>query len=234
MRSAPPNGQDPTSPDDRTTQARIRDAAIAQFAEHGVKGASVRAIAKEAGVSPALVIHHFGSKDALRVACDEHVAETIRARKREAMVQGPNIDPLAALRAAREGVPLLRYLARTLVDGTPQVAELLDRLVDDAAAYTEEGVEAGMLKPSRYPRERAALLTLWSVGAVVLHEHVERQLGVDLLSNWYETPEAKNYVGPALEIFADGLMTDAAAARVRTAFAGANSPANAEHDKEST
>lgn len=214
MRSGNPN---PDS-DDRTARARIRDAAIAQFAEHGVARASIRAIAKEAGVSPALVIHHFGSKDALRTACDEYVADTIRDRKRAAMAQGPNMDPLASLRAAREGVPLLRYLARTLVDNTPQVAGLIDRLVDDAAGYMEEGVEAGLLEPSRYPRERAALLTLWSVGAVVLHEHVERLLGVDLLGDWYETSEAKNYIGPALEVFADGVMTDAAAARVRTAF----------------
>lgn len=228
MRSGTPP---PTDSDDRTTQARIRDAAIAQFAEHGVKGASIRAIAKEAGVSPALVIHHFGSKDALRTACDEHVADTIRTRKRAAMAQGPNIDPLASLRAAREGVPLLRYLARTLIDGTPQVAELLDRLVDDAAEYMEEGVEAGLLKPSRFPRERAALLTLWSVGAVVLHEHAHRLLGVDLLEDWYETPEAQNYVGPALEILAGGVMTEAAAARVRTAFSAGTAPADAAEEE---
>lgn len=231
MRSAHPDSS--PDPDDRTAQARIRDAAIAQFAEHGVKGASIRAIAKEAGVSPALVIHHFGSKDALRTACDEHVADTIRNRKRAAMAQGPNIDPLASLRAAREGVPLLRYLARTLVDNTPQVAGLLDRLVDDATEYMEEGVETGLLKPSRFPRERAALLTLWSVGAVVLHEHVERLLDIDLLGDWYETPEATNYVGPALEIFAGGLMTDAAATRVRTAFTADSTPAEADKENPS-
>lgn len=229
MRSARPS----PDPDDRTTQARIRDAAIAQFAEHGVKGASIRAIAKEAGVSPALVIHHFGSKDALRAACDEHVAEMIRSRKGAAMAQGPNIDPLASLRAASEGVPLLRYLARTLVDNTPQVAGLLDRLVDDAAEYMEEGVEAGLLKPSRFPRERAALLTLWSVGNVVLHEHVERLLDIDLLGDWYETPEAKNYVGPALDILAGGLMTDAAAARIRAAFVADSTPAEAQEEDPS-
>ena len=233
MRSETPPSGGPASTDDRTAQARIRDAAIAQFAEHGVNGASIRGIARAAGVSPALVIHHFGSKDALRIACDEHVADTIRSRKREAMKQGPNIDPLASLRAAQEGVPLLRYLARTLVDGTPQVAELVDRLVDDAQQYMQEGVEAGLLKPSRFPRQRAALLTIWSVGAVVLHEHVERLLDVDLLGAWHESPEAANYVGPALEMFTDGLMTEAATVRVREAFHGSSAPDEAEKERSS-
>ncbi|MEX0658697.1 MAG: TetR/AcrR family transcriptional regulator [Egibacteraceae bacterium] len=79
--------------DDRTARARIRDAAITRFAEDGVAGTSVRAIAGQAGVSAALVIHHFGSKEALRAACDEHVAATIRERKQTAMAAGPGLDP---------------------------------------------------------------------------------------------------------------------------------------------
>jgi len=232
MRSNTTDSSDTTATDDRSTQARIRDAAIGQFAEHGVKGANIRAIAKDAGVSPGLVIHHFGSKDALRTACDEHVATLIRTHKREAMAQGAGLDPLAALRAQRQGVPLLRYLARTLIDGTPQVADLLDRLVEDAEGYMQDGVDAGVLKPSHFPRERAALLTLWSVGAVVLHEHVERLLGIDLLDAWFESPDVKNYVGPALEMFGQGLMTEAAAARMQSAFAGSSAPAEAENEKE--
>ena len=68
------------SADDLTATARIRDAAIEQFGEHGF-GVGLRAIAKAAGVSPGLVIHHFGSKDGLRKACDDYVAEKIRTTK---------------------------------------------------------------------------------------------------------------------------------------------------------
>ena len=52
------------SADDRTAIARIRDAAIEQFGQHGF-GVGLRTIADAAGVSAALVIHHFGSKEAL-------------------------------------------------------------------------------------------------------------------------------------------------------------------------
>ncbi len=62
------------SADDLTAAARIRDAAIEQFGDQGF-GVGLRSIAEAAGVSAALVIHHFGSKDGLRQACDDFVAE---------------------------------------------------------------------------------------------------------------------------------------------------------------
>jgi len=53
------------SVDDLTAAARIRDAAIERFGEQGFS-VGLRPIAEAAGVSAALVIHHFGSKDGLR------------------------------------------------------------------------------------------------------------------------------------------------------------------------
>ncbi len=48
--------------DDATTRSRIRDAAVALFGRAGYAATSIRTIADEAGVSAALVIHHFGTK----------------------------------------------------------------------------------------------------------------------------------------------------------------------------
>lgn len=208
-------GSTTTSPatgpaDDRSTAARIRDAAIELFGEAGVAATSVRAIAAAAGVSPALVIHHFGSKDQLRVACDEHVAATIRENKTAAMAQGASLDPTAALRDASDGGTLFRYLARTLVDGSPHVAELVDELVSDAVEYMELGVEQGMLQPTDDPHGRAAVLTVWSLGALVLHEHLQRLTGADLASP--DPPALLGYIRPAMELLAGGIMTEAMAA----------------------
>jgi len=52
-------------PGDSGTRATILTAARAAFAARGFDHATIRAIAAEAGVDPALVIHYFGSKDAL-------------------------------------------------------------------------------------------------------------------------------------------------------------------------
>lgn len=59
-RGRPPAGTD--------TRPAILDAARTQFAEQGYDGVSVRSIAKAADVDPALVHHHFGTKEQLFVA----------------------------------------------------------------------------------------------------------------------------------------------------------------------
>lgn len=205
--------------DDRTAKARIRDVAISRFATDGVAATSVRAIAADAGVSPGLVIHHFGSKDALRVECDTHVAAVIREQKHEVMAAGPSLDPLAALRDQHDGPPLLQYLARTLADGSPHVSAVIDEMVADAAEYMAEGVKTGVLRPSAYPYERAAVVTVWSLGALVLHEHLERLLGVDLTRTPFDASSLAPYIGPAMEMFSEGLITAEATARMRAAFA---------------
>ena len=50
------------------TRARIAEAATAAFAALGFDGATIRGIARQAGVDPALVHHYFGSKEQLFVA----------------------------------------------------------------------------------------------------------------------------------------------------------------------
>jgi len=76
------------------TAARILQAAQIEFGAHG-EGATIRGIAKRAGVDPSLVLQHYGSKQALfslavRPAADlpsedvpAHLAEVLSLRLRE-------------------------------------------------------------------------------------------------------------------------------------------------------
>ncbi len=204
--------------DDRTTAARIRDAAITEFAANGVAATSVRTIAATAGVSPGLVIHHFGSKEQLRQACDEYVIATIRDIKGGAMAAGAGFDVISAFRRAA-GPPLAKYLARTLVDPSPHVAELVDEIVHDAVGYLETGIESGMIRPSQHAQGRAAILTIWNLGALVLHEHVERLLGVDITADFSADPKAaSSYMAPILEIYGEGVFTDTTVKVMSEAF----------------
>ena len=218
MRSIPENQTPRETVDDRTTKARIRDAAIASIAEHGINGTTARKVAGAAGVSPGLVIHHFGSMEGLRSACDQYVANTIREFKERTMTGGPTLDILAALRDAPNG-PLMGYLAQVLADDSPAVAKLVDDLVDDAEGYIQQGVESGMLKPSDDPRGRAVVLTVWSLGALALHQHLRRLLGTDLTDPEILTdPAAAAYITPVYEIYGEGILEETFAARARAAF----------------
>src|SRR5712671_6454217 len=60
---------------DLTAVARIRDAALQEFATRGVAATSIRDIARAAGVSPGLVQHHFRSKAGLRRAVEQVVVQ---------------------------------------------------------------------------------------------------------------------------------------------------------------
>lgn len=59
--------------DPSTSKDRLLDAALTEFVEHGFDGTSTAAIAERAGVTKAMVFHHFASKDALFLAVSERV-----------------------------------------------------------------------------------------------------------------------------------------------------------------
>src|SRR5690625_782657 len=130
---------------DRTARARISDAAVNLFGRDGF-GASVRAIATEAGVSPGLVLHHFGSKDALRAVCDEYVLEEVRRNKTEAVTDTQPGGLLNAMAQVDEYVPLLAYTVRSLQSGGPLARDFVEHMIADAQQYMREGEAAGMVK----------------------------------------------------------------------------------------
>ncbi|NIJ18842.1 AcrR family transcriptional regulator [Sphingomonas naasensis] len=74
------------------------EATASVLARDGAGGASVRAIALEAGVSPGLVTHHFGGVDALIAATYAQIGEQVSAAL-DAAVAGAGNDPRARLMA---------------------------------------------------------------------------------------------------------------------------------------
>ena len=153
---------------DLTAAARIRDAAIEQFGEHGF-GVGLRAIAEAAGVSAALVIHHFGSKEGLRKACDDYIAEEIRTSKSEAIKSKDPATWFAQMAEIESYAPLMAYLVRSMQSGGELATMLWHRMIDNAEEYLDEGVRAGTIKPSRDPHARARYLAHhrgWRISAL--------------------------------------------------------------------
>jgi AcrR family transcriptional regulator len=190
--------------DDLTAAARIRDAAIAQFGEHGF-GVGLRAIAEAAGVSAGLVIHHFGSKDGLRRACDDYVAEAIRSLKSEAMQSHEPATWLAQLSEIESYAPLTAYLVRSLQSGADLAKTLWRTMIANAEEYLDEGVRAGTLKPSRDPKARARYLAITGGGGLLLYLQMhEDPTNLAAVLRDYST----DMVLPALELYTEGLMAD--------------------------
>jgi AcrR family transcriptional regulator len=177
---------------DLTARARIRDAAMRCFAEQGAKATTLRVVAEQAGVTPGLVSHHFGTKQGLRQACDAYVLEYLREGITEAIDERGLADP-DFLGTVYQSAPLvLRYLARALVDGSTAAASLFDNVV----ALTEEYLashppQQGASRAD--PRAQAAVLIAMRLGMWVLHDHLARALGADAL-----TPELLSRVSAAL------------------------------------
>jgi AcrR family transcriptional regulator len=219
--------------DERSTAAKIRDAAIECYATEGIAGTTSRKVAALADVSPGSVINHFGSMDGLRQACDRHLITVTRDRKQQAMAAGPNLDILSALREG--GQPhLMAYLAEVLTDNSPAVAELIDGMIADAEVYLSQGVETGMLQPSADPHGRAVILVLWNLGLLVMHHHLDRLLGADLTDpDFGSSPNIANYLTPILEIYGDGVFTPEFVANAREAMAAmADDPATTDSLRE--
>ena len=193
-------------PEDATAAARIRDAAIARFGAHGYEGTTVRDIARDAGVSPALVMHHFGSKDGLREACDEWlVAELIGE-------QAKTTSPAIA-ETMREWLddpgrfrPFVDYFATMIAAGGERGNRLFDLLVRETRAMLEHGVEAGTMRPSHDPEMRAIMVTLNGLAPLLLREQLARVLGVPLASS----AAVRRMTLPSLELYTHGLYTDTA------------------------
>src|SRR4030088_266205 len=129
--------------DDRTAVSRIRDAAIEQWGQQGFN-VGLRSIAESAGVSAALVIHHFGSKEGLRKACDDYIAEEIRSAKSESLRSADPATWFAQMAEIESYAPMMAYLVRSMQSGSELAKMLLQRMIDNAEEYLEDGVSSGL------------------------------------------------------------------------------------------
>jgi TetR/AcrR family transcriptional regulator len=89
------------------TRAAILTAAIAEFAERGFEGASIRAIADRLGLQHPLITYHYRSKGILWRAAAEHAFAQIRAGWDVSAPESSDLPPLARLR--EEYATLFRY-----------------------------------------------------------------------------------------------------------------------------
>jgi len=190
-----------------TARARIRDAAIARFAEEGF-GVGLRAIAADAGTSLGLLAHHFESKAGLRAACDAHALAVMRDLKAATVTAAqPGSTLLAQLAAIDEYGPLVGYVLRTLREGGGTARDFVEHVAEDAETYVAAGVAAGTIVPSRDEAARIRFLVRQSLGALVLAYTLDPVRPDETMADWFRR-YAEGIVGPALETMTEGLLAD--------------------------
>jgi AcrR family transcriptional regulator len=198
--------------EDLTARARIRDAALSYFTEYGFDRATIREIARTAGVSPGLVRHHFGSKDELRKACDAYALE---AYVELAMTDEGLNDPKTVAEARNPLHPFRRYLARALIDESAAAAQIFDEMV----ALTEQSLRQTDKQRPDPPvadlRARAALMLAMALGIPAFRAHISRNIGTDIFS-----PEGDRRITLALlDIYSHPAISPDSASTLRQGLA---------------
>lgn len=193
--------------DDLTTKARLRETALALFAENGIAATSLRSITAAAGVSPGLVIHHFGSKDGLRRAVDAVVVKRIIAALSEVPIGSSGaslIDQRAEVlvRALRSQPALLQYIAQALSESGAAAGELFALLYATASA-DQALADAGVIRADSDPLWRALQQLVLIVGPLLLRPLVEQQLGGSL----FEPGNFERWMRANADLLKHGLYT---------------------------
>ncbi len=165
---------------------RLLELGAELFASHSYPELSMARIAKEAGISKALLYHYFPSKQDFFVATLQQGAEEIARRTRP----DPGLPPLEALAASLDAFlgwieenerAYLKFMES--MGSVPEVKAMIDVIRDATSARILDGLGAGDPPP---PKMRAAARAwLWYMDGAILdwleHRDMSRAELRDLL-----------------------------------------------------
>ncbi|SDX19735.1 transcriptional regulator, TetR family [Arthrobacter sp. cf158] len=196
--------------EDLTTRARIRDAAIGLFGRDGFTRATVRAVASAAGVSPGLVIHHFGSKAGLREACDRHVLAQTATQGREKTDPGSTRQLIQDyLNHPDQYANEISYIRQSLGDESAAGDAFFDAVVRQTQDIIQDGIDAGTIRKVDDVRSTAVVIASNSLSILMLGRHLSRTLGAVTPEPHGIGPELLRHLTlPALDIYTHGFYTD--------------------------
>ena len=172
--------------DDLTAYARIRNAALELFSTKGPGRSSIREIAREAGVSPGLVQHHFGTKENLLRAVNEFaIADALKVLAdlpedpdERSEVFGARMHAVA--RARPYGI---RYMARLVAEHDPTGLQMFDALVKQGVKSLEGMRERGQL-PDGLDLEWASIHVVnFNLAAFLFEPAITNTLGEPLITD---------------------------------------------------
>ena len=177
--TARPKASEPSdAPAKPPARERLIDAAVEEFAAHGLDGASIGAIADKAQINKQLVFHYFGSKNGLFETALERVFMRSRERDEGWLEDLELLPPDRALRSfikhmcttTWNSIFFQRIVMEDALRGAaalrnrPAVAERYDRLIEALRMILRRGAQAGLFRQDVDPRELyVSLMGLYGV-----------------------------------------------------------------------
>jgi AcrR family transcriptional regulator len=200
------------------SRERLIEVATAVFAHKGFSAASLRMIAIEADVSAALLVHHFGSKQALVEECiTANLGEWLNAK--DELIDLAQDGLTAALQrwpeVASNGAQKLQFFKQVMLAGGSPANHLFERMVAEAKIRLEKLRQVGQLRDLADLDTAAALMASYGLAPLLLEAPLMRHFGGELTD-----PEiSKKLAASSLELFAL-FQPVAAAAKTKEKKAG--------------
>jgi len=191
----------------QTTRDQLLSIATEMFAENGFAGTSLRSIAKQAEVSPALLVHHFGTKDAL---VKEAISKTLGdwvADEKAAMLDDESHQVENWQSLAAKGATSLNFFKQALLAGGEYSQRLFNAAFLESEALLDEMQELGRLKDISDKQTTALMMTISGLGSVLFMSQIEQTLGGPISSDQV----ASRLVNANHEMMQDGVFLPATA-----------------------
>lgn len=183
------------------TRAHLIEVATDAFSREGIAATSLRAIAKAAGVSPALVVHHFGSREKLIEDCIIKALGLWVSEKQEFVDVSLSTSLAQWQNALDKHGSKLQFFRQVLIAGGEPANILFSRMVKEAEMMIQSQIDKGQMRKAENIPDLALLMTLHGLAPLIMQDQVNNHLG----GNFLEPELGSRLASANLEIYRRGI-----------------------------
>ena len=161
------------------SKEHLLEAAVNVLAREGFAAASLRMIAIEAGVSPALLVHHFGSRQGLiEQTINKTLGEWLETKDdltaiglTEALRQWPQV--------AEDGQTKLQFFRQLMIAGGKPAQHLFERMAAEAKVRLEQFAQLGFTEKLSDIESASVLMASYALAPLIMGDQIKKVLGGD-------------------------------------------------------
>lgn len=166
----------------KRNRARIIEAALDVYSQHGYRGATLDQIAARAGLSKPNILYYFAGKEEIHVTLLNQLMDRWLAPLRRLDPEGDPLEEILTyvrrkLEMSRDYPRESRLFANEVLQGAPRIGPHLEGdlkpLVDDASATIQGWIDAGAIAPAE---PRHLIISIWAT--TQHYADFEAQVGV--------------------------------------------------------